>query len=127
MTITSATEEGDIPEGLTRAELAAALAARTGAVVVLKGARTVVADAQGKVLFNCSGAPALATAGSGDVLAGVIGALLANGMSVYDAAKLGVFIHGAAGERCGRGCIADDLPGAVAAIIGEIENGVQKW
>ena len=116
-----------IPDDLSRAELAAALSRRTGAVVVLKGARTVVAEASGKISFNCSGAPALATAGSGDVLAGLIGALLANGMLVYDAARLGVFIHGAAGERCGRGCIADDLPRAAAAIIAEIENGLSRW
>ena len=113
-----------IPEGLTRTELAGELAARTGAVIVLKGARTVVADASGRISFNCSGAPALATAGSGDVLAGLIGALLANGLPVYDAARLGVFIHGMAGERCGRGCIADDLPQAAAAVIAEIENAL---
>ena len=117
----------DIPEGLTRPELAAALSGRTGAVVVLKGARTVVAEASGRLSCNCSGSPALATAGSGDVLAGIIGGLLANGLPVYDAARLGAFIHGAAGERCGRGCIADDLPRAAATIIAEIENGLSKW
>ena len=112
-----------IADGLSRPELATALSARTGATVVLKGARTAVADASGRISFNCSGSPVLATAGSGDVLAGVIGALMANGLPVYDAARLGVFVHGMAGERCGRGCIADDLPGAAAAIIAEIENG----
>ena len=113
-----------IPESGSRSEVAAALAARLGAVVVLKGARTVTADGAGKLTLNISGSPALATAGSGDVLAGLIGAFLANGMEASDAAQLGVFIHGRAGERCGRGCIADDLPGEIAAVMKDLENGV---
>ena len=113
-----------IPASAGRGESAAALAKRLGAVIVLKGPRTVTADAAGGITYNISGAPHLATAGSGDVLAGLIGALLANGMEAPDAARLGVFIHGRAGERCGRGCIADDLPGKIAAVMNDMENGV---
>lgn len=111
-----------LPEGLFRVMLASELAKRTGATVVLKGARTAVASPDGLCSLNTSGGPDLATAGSGDVLSGIIGALLAGGMAVFDAARLGVFIHGAAGERCGRGCIADDLPAASSAIMAELEN-----
>ena len=57
----------------------------------------------------------------------IVGALMANGLPAYDAARLGAFVHGAAGERCGRGCIADDLPAAAAAVIAEIENGLINW
>ena len=113
-----------IPETGSRSELAAALAARFGAVVVLKGARTVVACPDGGVSLNTSGSPDLATAGSGDVLAGLIGALLANGMAAPAAAKLGVFVHGRAGELCGRGCIADDLPGAISSVMKKLEKGL---
>lgn len=113
-----------IPESGSRSEAAAALAARLGAVIVLKGARTVTATEAGELALNTSGSPDLATAGSGDVLAGLIGALLANGMPVSTAAKLGVFIHGRAGERGGRGIIADDLPTEIAATMRDIEKMV---
>ena len=104
-----------------RVAAARAIARRFGAVVVLKGAGSVVCDATGtltseppRCTVNTSGSPALATGGSGDVLAGVIGALLAQGLSPADAARLGVFVHGRAGEaleaRIGaRGGIASDL------------------
>lgn len=113
-----------IPESGSRSEAAEALAARLGAVVVLKGARTVTAERAGRLTLNTSGSPDLATAGSGDVLAGLIGALLANGMPAATAAKLGVFIHGRAGERGGRGVIADDLPSEIAAVMRNLEKGV---
>lgn len=113
-----------IPASGTRSEAAAALATRLNAVVVLKGARTVTADGEGSVTLNTSGSPDLATAGSGDVLAGSIGALLANGLETAEAARLGVFIHGRAGEICGRGCIADDLPKAIADVLEKLEKGL---
>ena len=92
------------------------LAAKTKAVVVLKGHRTVVAAPDGRVSVNTSGCPALAKAGSGDVLSGVIGAYLAAGMKPFDAARLGVFIHGLSGELVGkgvRGLAPDDLLDAI--------------
>ena len=97
-----------IPATNDRADLARRLAERTGTVVVLKGPRTAVAAEGLGVSLNISGSADLATAGSGDVLSGLIGALLANGLNAYPAARLGVFIHGRAGEACGRGVISDD-------------------
>jgi NAD(P)H-hydrate epimerase len=97
------------------------LAGRAKAVVVLKGARTLVAAPDGTVYVNPTATGALATAGSGDVLTGVIGALLAQGMEPVAAARAGVFIHGAAGEavgaRLGSGLAAGDLPDAVAGVV----------
>ncbi len=81
-----------------RAGAARALASRTNAVVVLKGARTVVANPAGELSINATGGPGLAAGGSGDVLAGVLGALLARGLSAWDAARLGVHLHGLAGD-----------------------------
>jgi len=80
-----------------RQQQAAQLAKQTGTVVVLKGARTVVTDSQ-KVYINKTGNPGMATAGSGDVLTGVITALIGQGFSIFDAAVLGVYIHGLAGD-----------------------------
>ena len=105
-----------------REETATALAKRLDAVIVLKGARTVVADRNGECTFNISGSPALATAGSGDVLTGLIGALLANGSAPATAARSAVLIHGRAGENLGRGAVADDLPRAAAAVMAKLEK-----
>jgi hydroxyethylthiazole kinase-like uncharacterized protein yjeF len=101
------------------------LAGRTHAVVVLKGARTIVCDGtlgDEYCAINPTGGPELATAGSGDVLAGVIGALLAQGVPAVDAARAAVFIHGLAGDRLAaihgtRGVVSSDLPLAIAGVI----------
>ena len=77
-------------------------AERSGAVVLLKGATTVIAAPDGRVTLNITGAPAMARGGSGDVLTGIVAALLAQGLSPYDAARLGAFLHGRAGERAQR-------------------------
>ncbi len=90
---------------------AAKLAKRLRSVVVLKGRGTVVSDGA-KTSVNSSGTPSLATAGSGDVLSGIIGSFLAQGISAFDSARLGVFIHGFASEISNstrRSLIADDL------------------
>lgn len=95
-----------------RVEQARALASRSGALVVLKGLGTVVAAPDGRVALNTSGTAALATAGTGDVLAGIIGALLGQGLAGWDAARLGVFVHGLAAEmglEAERSMTADDL------------------
>ncbi|HXI58452.1 MAG TPA: NAD(P)H-hydrate dehydratase, partial [Polyangia bacterium] len=104
------------------ARLAAArtLASDTQSVVVLKGARTLVAQPDGTVFVNPAANPALATAGSGDVLTGVITAFLTQGLVAVDAATAGVFVHGAAGDEAARrkgGVIAGDLPEAVAQVM----------
>ena len=99
-----------------------------GRVVVLKGAGTVVAGA-GRQLANTSGTPALATAGTGDVLAGVIGALLAQRLVAFDAAALGAFLHGLAGEAAAAEltpvCVtAEDIP----AFLGEaVADLLDEW
>ena len=122
---------GSAPDGADdagRADAAAEAAARWGHVVVLKGAHTLVAGTNGEVLESAVATPALATAGSGDVLAGAIGALLAAGASPLAAAACGVAVHGAAGllaaERIGNsGVVARDLaallPEAIRTLRGE--------
>ncbi|GAG26231.1 unnamed protein product, partial [marine sediment metagenome] len=73
-------------------------AAKYGVVLVLKGYKTVVADQKGNIYINNTGNPGMATAGSGDVLTGIIGAFLAQGLSSFAAAKFGVYLHGLAGD-----------------------------
>ncbi len=111
-----------------RLAAARALASRARAVVVLKGARTIVCDGtlgDDYCAINSTGGPELATGGSGDVLSGLIGALLAQGMPADLAARTGVFIHGRAGDRMAathgtRGVISSDLPLAIAGVMAEI-------
>lgn len=81
-----------------RIEHARALARDTGAVVVLKGSGTIVAAPDERWSINASGGPLLGVGGTGDVLAGLVGSLLAQGLPPYDAARLGVFLHGRAGD-----------------------------
>jgi len=75
------------------------LAKETQITVVLKGANTIVATTDGEIYFNITGNPGMATGGSGDVLGGIILSLLARGFSPEEAAKSGVYLHGAAGDR----------------------------
>ena len=107
--------------GDDRIDAARGLAARTEAIVLLKGPTTVVAGADGRVRVNPTGGPNLATAGSGDVLAGMIGAFGAQGMKVFDAAAAAAFVHGRAADHAGHtGLIAGDLPALAAAALRQI-------
>jgi NAD(P)H-hydrate epimerase len=104
-----------------RLGVARRLAAGTRAIVVLKGARTVIAAPDGRAFVSPIACASLATAGSGDVLCGVVGALLAGGADPLTAAQVAVFVHGAAGEalsaELGDGVAAGDLPVAIASVI----------
>ena len=112
-------EDGDlVADDAARARAAIAAAGEWGQVVVLKGAKTVIAAPDGAVGVAPFENPAMASGGTGDVLAGTIGALLAQGLAPFDAARLGVYLHGLAGEavrdRIGdAGLLAGDLPDAL--------------
>ena len=113
-------EDGDLTgDDAARTAAARDAAATWSQVVVLKGAKTVIAAPDGRVATAPFENPALATGGTGDVLSGVIGALLAQGLAPFDAARLGVYLHGLAGdtvrERIGdAGLLASDLPDPIA-------------
>lgn len=118
------------PPDVDRFAAARSLAAGLGATVLLKGPTTVVADPQGRVLVSSSGDDRLATAGSGDVLAGVITALLARGLEPLEAAALGAWWHGAAathGHRHGlvAGDLPDLLPGALEVVLADAAHEVK--
>jgi len=106
--------EGPPPD---RQEQAAKLARRTGSIVALKGAGTVVTDGE-RVYVNQTGNPGMATAGSGDVLTGVITALMGQDLSDFDAAVLGVYIHGLAGD------LAAEKLGQVSLIATDIAQAL---
>jgi len=110
-----------------RVETALEAAAKFQAVVVLKGAATVIATPEKEVFINSTGCSALATAGAGDVLAGAIGGLLAQGLSPKQAAVLGVYIHGLAGdilarEKGARGVLAGDVVEALPLALKDLES-----
>lgn len=103
--------------GHERADAAAMASRRAGAIVVLKGRETLIAAPDGRLVVNGNGTPWLATAGTGDVLAGLIAGLVAQRMDSFDAACAAVWMHAEAARAFGPGLIAEDLPEGIPGLL----------
>ena len=108
----------------TRLVAARAAAAAARCTVVLKGPDTAIAAPDGRVAITSNAPPTLATAGSGDVLSGLIGGLLAQGFDSYNAAAAATWLHGEAASRFGPGLIAEDLPELLPAVLAALKERI---
>jgi NAD(P)H-hydrate epimerase len=109
------------PPGADRIAAARKLASATGCVALLKGPATVIAEPSGRAIVNPTGSPALATAGTGDVLSGIVGGFLARGAGPFDAATAAAYVHGRAADVAGHtGLVAGDLIDALPATLREL-------
>lgn len=111
---------GLLDASASRIKAARAAAQRAGCVVLLKGPDTVIAAPDGRAAVNASGTPFLATAGSGDMLAGLIAGLIAQGVESFEAAGLAAWLHGRCGEALGPGLIAEDLAEALPKVLNSL-------
>jgi hydroxyethylthiazole kinase-like uncharacterized protein yjeF len=111
----------------SKAERAMLAAKMANAVVLLKGADTIVAEPNGRTSISENAPPWLATAGSGDVLSGFIGGLLAQGMPAFEAASAAAWLHGEAGNEIGPGLISEDLADALRSVYRRLFVDLGVW
>jgi NAD(P)H-hydrate epimerase len=110
-----------------RPEIASQFSREHGVTLVLKGRRTIIAAPDGRLAINSSGNPAMASGGMGDTLTGMIAGFLGQGFEPFQAACLGVYVHGAAADNriagiASRGLLASDLLEEIPRVIGRIEG-----
>lgn len=110
----------------SRIEAARAAAAKSGAIVLLKGPDTIIAAPDGRAVVNNTGTSFLATAGSGDVLAGIIAGLVGQGMASFEAACAGAWLHGCTAELKGPGLIAEDLTELLPVVLNRLSRAADK-
>ncbi len=110
----------DAPQTGSKVEAALSAASKSSAITILKGPDTVIASPDGRYAINANAPPTLATAGSGDVLAGMTAGLLAQRMPAFEAACAAVWMHGAAAAKFGPGLTADDLPDLIPEVLHDL-------
>jgi hydroxyethylthiazole kinase-like uncharacterized protein yjeF len=120
-------ENAQATDNQSKYHRAKAAGGASGAVVLLKGSDTVVASPAGRISITENAPPWLATAGSGDVLAGFVAALLAQGMPAFEAASAATWLHGEAGSEAGPGLIAEDLPEALRMVYRRLFVDLGVW